>query len=87
MAKIAGVLLLMACLFQGLTLLVLQSDLCDVYENPFFDQYPVLQASGALTTNETCTLGRSAIVSIVSMCLWFVAGGIALAIPVEPVEE
>ena len=85
-AKTVGLLLMLATLFQGLTLLVLKSSLCDVDENPFFDQFPLRKASGTLTTNDQCEVGRSAIVSIVSMCLWFVAGCIALMVPVESVD-
>lgn len=81
--KITGLLLLVACLFQGLTLLILKSELCDAYENPLFGQFPVLQATGVLTTEDKCTLGRSAIVSICATCLWFLAGLFAVALPVD----
>ncbi|CAB9511290.1 expressed unknown protein [Seminavis robusta] len=88
MAKISGVLLLLACLFQGLTLLFLKSNLCNARTNPFFGS-SILQSTGlvSLTTEEQCEVGRSAIVGIVAMCLWFLGGILAIVTPVEPVPD
>ena len=78
---------MLATLFQGLTLLIRLSDICNADANPLFSElYPLRQATGTLTTEDKCGLGRSSIIGIVSMCLWFVAGAFALAVPVEPVE-
>lgn len=84
MAKVTGLLLMLTTLFQGLTLLVFKSDLCDARENQLFTLYaPVRQASGILTTDDRCDIGRSAGVSIAATCLWFIAGAISLVLPVE----
>jgi hypothetical protein len=80
MAKAAGMLLMLASLFQGLTLLLWTSYICDAATNPFFDG---LLSSGQSLTEDHCALGRSAIVSICATCLFFVGGAIALAMPVD----
>lgn len=88
MAKVTGLLLMLTTLFQGLTLLVFKSDLCDARENQLFTLYaPVRQASGILTTDDRCDIGRSAGVSIAATCLWFIAGAISLVLPVEAGED
>ena len=87
MAKVIGLLLMLATLFQGLTLLIFKSDLCDASSNQLFEEkYPLRQASGLLTTEDRCDIGRSAAVSIAATCLWFLAGAVALVLPVEEGE-
>ena len=87
MAKVTGLLLMLATLFQGLTLMVFKSDLCDASENQLFAQaFPIRQATGTLTTDDRCNIGRSAGVSIAATCLWFIAGLVALVLPVDAGE-
>jgi hypothetical protein len=71
--KLAAGLLMLTTLFQGLTLLLLKSDLCNVETNPAFELYPDLSSSVS-----GCKLGSSGILSSVATAFFFVAAVLAL---------
>ena len=72
-ASLAGGLFFLTAMFQGLTLLLLKSDLCSPETNPAFALYP-----GSISSVPDCKIGRSAVVSIVATSFFFVAGVLAL---------
>ena len=80
-AKLGAGLFLLTTLFQGLTLLLLKSDLCDVATNPFFESLP------ESTTNSIsdCKVARSGTISCVATSFFFVAAVLA-ALPREAEE-
>lgn len=73
-AKAAAGLFFLTTMFQGLTLLLLKSELCNVETNPAFADY-----QGSLSGVGDCKIGRSAVISIVGTSFFFLAGVLALA--------
>jgi hypothetical protein len=63
-----GVFLLLASLFQGLTMLLLDSDLCMVSKSPIFQAFPLLSLF-----IDDCTMASGAIISVVAAALFFLA--------------
>ena len=81
-AKLSAILFFFTTMFQGLTLLLLKSDLCSVETNPAFASY-----QDALGDVSDCKIGRSAVVSIVGTAFFFLAGVLALMSGVSASKE
>ena len=76
-AKPMGALLLVVTLFQGLTLLILNSEGCDSSKNPVFLEVPRLY----LYYKDECTMGRGSKLNISSTVFWFVAAVLLMVMP------
>mmetsp|Transcript_51480 Transcript_51480/g.95272 ORF Transcript_51480/g.95272 Transcript_51480/m.95272 type:complete len:219 (-) Transcript_51480:634-1290(-) len=84
-----AIFFLICCLFQGLTLLILRSDLCNDLD--FFEYIEIiLNVTNSIeVTNVTCLLNRGSRMAIVATAFWFVAAVIAMieGDPDEDVED
>eukprot|EP00980_Cylindrotheca_fusiformis_P025150 scaffold13207_cov143-Cylindrotheca_fusiformis.AAC.3 len=73
-----GALFLVCSLFQGLTLLVVDSSIC--HDNP------VLQSENYTTDSDSCEWYTGLYLSIIAVVLWFLAGVAALVLPAPHVD-
>lgn len=73
-----GVYYFAMCLFQGLTLLILRSDIC--YHTGYFDYIEeVRNITGEITVKSVdCVVEKGSIMSIVATAFWFVAAVLCL---------
>lgn len=78
--------LTMACFFQGMSLLLLKSDIC---EAGFFEQYFPNAPNGtfdSVVADVNCSLGRGSKLAITATVLYFLASGFApTATPFPPI--
>jgi hypothetical protein len=77
--KLLGLMFLLVCLFQGLTLMVIQSSVC--LDNPVLqyldEEFPVIRA----TFPDECEWDAGFRLSLTAVVFWFVAGAATLALP------
>ena len=73
LGKASGSLFLIVSLCQGLTFLLLKSDICDIDTNPIFRLVNSTVETSALVKDDSCEIGSSATMSIVATVLWFLA--------------
>ena len=79
--KAGGMLFLLCCLFQGLSLLMLDSNACK--NNIVVDNLEAQfnsENSNQLQFNETCSMGQGAKCAIAATIFWFVAGVAAMKV-------
>lgn len=80
--KVLGALLLLTCLFQGLTLLFLSSDAaCGSGDRTLYTDL------GTLEFADGCGLASGANMCIAATVLWFLAGALVCVIPCPNLEE
>jgi hypothetical protein len=73
----------MACLFQGLSLLIFKSDIC---KPAFFEQYFPNQDLDEIVSSVTCSLGRGSKLAISATVFYFVANNLTpIAIAPSPI--
>ncbi|EED90614.1 predicted protein [Thalassiosira pseudonana CCMP1335] len=78
MYRSGGGLFILCCLFQGLTLLFLDSNACN--NNIYIEKVKQLMPAVNLQFEDTCSMGSGAKCAIAATVMWFVTGMVSLKV-------
>lgn len=82
--KAMGAIFILSSIFQGITLLVLESSIC--LDNPALQYMESLDANLRDTFPDTCEWYTGFYLNIVAVVLWFLAGVAAMVLPAPHVD-